>query len=230
MTPLDDAGEHAATDGAAATATREGPSGDGRTEIAPPPARRVPWRAIGRRVLEWVGVLALAALIALVLRSYVVQTFYVPSGSMEPTLRVGDRILVDKLPVVSRSIHRGDIIVFRRVPADTDPTHPADLVKRVIGLPGETISSRGDTVFINGRPIAEPWLPNLAKVARKWDCPQRAYDIPTTHIARNHYFVMGDCRGNSYDSRAWGTVPASYIVGKVFAVIWRHGHPWLHWF
>ena len=168
--------------------------------------------------------LGFAALVALGLRAYVVQTFYVPSGSMLPTLQIGDRMLVDKLPWVVDDIHRGDIVVFRRTPGDTSVAD-SDLVKRVVGLPGETISSRGDTVLIDGKPINEPWLPKLVG-----QCYQSAFDIPTTHIPPGHYFVMGDCRGNSYDSRYWGTVPQSYIVGKVFVVLWRHGHPWFHWF
>jgi signal peptidase I len=134
----------------------------------------------------------------------VTQAFYVRSGSMMPTLQVGDRILVVK---IGYTIHRGDIIVFRRTPADTGTTD-ADLVKRVVGLPGETISSRGSTVLINGRPLKEPWLPTLTGL-----CAESAENIPLTKIAPGQYFVMGDCRGDSADSRVWGTVPASYIVG-----------------
>ena len=108
------------------------------------PSRRRP----RRRLLEWVAVIVVAVLVAGGLRAFVVQAFYVPSGSMLPTLQLGDRILVVK---VGYTIHRGDIVVFRRTPADTS-TADADLVKRVIGLPGETISSSGDTVLINGEP------------------------------------------------------------------------------
>jgi signal peptidase I len=96
-----------------------------------------------------VVVVLIAVLIAGGLRTFVVQSFFVPSGSMLPTLQLGDRIMVTK---VAYTIHRGDIIVFRRTPADTSTTDPV-LVKRVIGLPGETISSRGDTVLINGKPL-----------------------------------------------------------------------------
>jgi len=106
-------------------------------------------------------------------------------------------------------------------------------VKRVLGLPGETISSRGDTVLIDGKPIKEPWLPPLGEQVTQQgdvDCAQSSYDIPTTRIPANHYFMMGDCRGNSEDSRAWGTVQASYVIGKVFVIVWRFGHPYLHWF
>ena len=110
-----------------------------------------------RRILEWAAVVLIAVLVAGGLRAFVVQSFFVPSGSMLPTLQIGDRIIVTK---VAYTIHRGDIIVFRRTPADTSTTD-ADLVKRVIGLPGETISSRGATVLINGKPLTEPWLPRL---------------------------------------------------------------------
>ena len=114
--------------------------------------------------------------------------------------------------------------MFRRPPADTD-TADADLVKRVIGLPGETISSVGSTVMINGKPLQEPWLPALTG-----SCAEAAENITTTKIPPDHYFMMGDCRGNSLDSRAWGTLPASYVVGKVEVIVWRFGHPYFHWF
>lgn len=168
----------------------------------------------------------LAVLLAVGFRAYVAQVFYVPSGSMLPTLQIGDRLVVDKLPGLAHSIHRGDIIVFKRAPGDTDTQTPV-LVKRVIGLPGQTISSTGDTVFIDGKPIEEPWLAQMNSTPL---CAQAAFDIPKTHIRKDQYFVMGDCRGNSSDSRAWGTVPATNIIGRVFLVIWRHNHPWFHWF
>jgi signal peptidase I len=190
---------------------------------APPPTTTVlvKKRAWRRQVLEWVAVVVIAVLVAGGLRAFVVQSFYVPTGSMLPTLQIGDRIVVVK---IGYTIHRGDIIVFRRPPADTD-TADADLVKRVIGLPGETISSMRGTVLIDGRPLAEPWLPALTG-----SCAEAAENITTTRIAPDHYFMMGDCRGDSLDSRAWGTLPASYIVGKVEVIIWRFGHPYLHWF
>jgi signal peptidase I len=190
---------------------------------APPPAttagvHKGTWR---RQMLEWAAVLVIAVLVAGGLRAFVVQTFYVPTGSMLPTLQLGDRIVVVK---IGYTIHRGDIVVFRRPPADTD-TADADLVKRVIGLPGETISSMRGTVLIDGRPLAEPWLPTLTG-----SCAEAAQNIATTRIPPDHYFMMGDCRGNSLDSRAWGTLAASYIVGKVEVIVWRFGRPYLHWF
>ncbi|MGO9964736.1 MAG: signal peptidase I [Acidimicrobiales bacterium] len=185
---------------------------------ATPPTRKPAWR---RQTLEWVTVVVVAVLIAGGLRAFVVQSFFVPTGSMLPTLQIGDRIIVLK---VGYTIHRGDIVVFRRPPADTD-TADADLVKRVIGMPGETISSKGATVLINGRPLAEPWLAKLTG-----SCVEQAENIATTRIPPAHYFMMGDCRGNSLDSRDWGTLAASYIVGKVEVIVWRFGHPYFHWF
>jgi len=166
-------------------------------------------------------VIVFAVVVAGGLRTFVVQAFYVPSGSMLPTLQIGDRIVVIKL---GYTVHRGDIVVFKRPPKDLGTTDK-DLVKRVIGLPGETISSRGSTVLINGRPLREPWLPRLSGV-----CAESAENIPRTKIAPGQYFVMGDCRGDSADSRVWGTLPGSLVVGRVFVIVWRFGHPYFHWF
>ena len=136
-------------------------------------------------------------------------TFYIPSGAMLPTLKIGDRIVV---ATSGYTIRRGDIVVFKRPPADVGTTD-ADLVKRVIGMPGETISSEGNTVLVNGQPLSEPWLPALPGI-----CAESAENIATTKIAPGHYFVMGDCRGDSADSRTWGTVAISLIVGKVIRI------------
>jgi signal peptidase I len=152
-------------------------------------------------------------LAAFLVRTFIFQTFYIPSGSMEPTLQVGDRIIVSKLSYDVHSVHRGDIIVFHAPPKEStvcaDPS-VKDLVKRVIGLPGETISSQGNTVLINGSPIAQPWFP-----ATPLGPP-----IVTTKIPTGSYFVMGDNRTNSCDSRMWGTLPGSNIIGHVIFRIW----------
>jgi signal peptidase I len=174
-----------------------------------------------RSVSSLFVVVALIGILSFSIRAYAVQEYVVPSGSMVPTLQIGDRIAVNKL---SSTIHRGDIVVFNRAPGDDDLQYPV-LVKRVIGLPGETISSDGNTMLIDGKPLAQPWLPTLAG-----DCYQAAANIRPTTIPTGQYFVMGDCRGDSDDSRYWGTVPRANIIGKVSAVIWRHNHPWVHWF
>jgi signal peptidase I len=173
------------------------------------------------RVMSLLLTVVVIGVLSFSIRAYAVQDYVVPSGSMLPTLQVGDRIAVDKL---SSTVHRGDIIVFNRAPGDHDPEYPV-LVKRVIGLPGETISSVGDTVLIDGKAIPEPWLPKLTGI-----CYQTAANIRPTTVPAGQFFVLGDCRGDSDDSRFWGTVPAGNIIGKVSAVIWRHNHPWMHWF
>jgi signal peptidase I len=165
-------------------------------------------------MVEWAVVVLLALVVAVVVRTYVFQTFYIPSGSMEPTLMIGDRIIVDKLAFDFHPVERGDIVVFRRPPGERRECagpEVTDLVKRVIGLPTETISARGGKVYITGKPLAEPWLP-----------AQYAYTAPfgPVKIPKGDYFMMGDHRTNSCDSRYWGPLPSSYIVGEVVMRIW----------
>jgi signal peptidase I len=166
-------------------------------------------------LIEWAVIVVVAVLVAVVVRTFVAQTFYVPSTSMYPTLKAGDRIVVDKLAFDLHSIERGNIVVFRRPPRESaacgGPLVP-DLVKRVIGLPGETISARGGQVYITGKELAEPWLPKVSSTYTA--------NFGPVKIAANHYFMMGDNRVASCDSRMWGTVPRSYIVGKVDLIIW----------
>ncbi len=169
-----------------------------------------------RWLLSWLTVIVLGAAVALGLRFFVVQTFFVPSGSMIPTLQPGDRMLVLK---VGYSVERGAIVVFRRPPGDLSDPNQDDLVKRVIGLPGETIWSVGNTVYINGQPLAEPWLPKNDPLGPP---------ITRQKIPAGDYFMMGDNRNDSYDSRDWGPLPGSYIIGRVFLVIWRNGKPDFH--
>jgi signal peptidase I len=178
------------------------------------------------RGAKWVGVACLAFLLSLGVRSFAFEVFVVPSGSMLPTLQIGDRIVVDKIPGLAHDIHRGNIIVFRRAPGDTDPQYPI-LVKRVIGLPGDTLRSSGDILYVNGRTLAEPWLSAMNSTPT---CAQASFDIPLTRVPRGQYYVLGDCRGDSSDSRVWGTVPVANVIGRVTLVIWRHNHPWFHWF
>lgn len=165
-----------------------------------------------RKLAEWLGVVLVAVLVAVLLRAFVVQTFYIPSASMEPTLMVGDRIIVSKLSYHLHAVHRGNIIVFKRPPAENCGGEPvADLVKRVVGLPGETISSRGNQVLINGKAIEQPWLPKGSVLGPA---------IPPTKIGPDAVYVLGDNRTNSCDSRMWGTVKEQLIVGHVVLRIW----------
>lgn len=180
--------------------------------------------ATTRRVVrEIVVVAAIAIVVAALLRVFVVQTYFIPSLSMYPTLNEGDRIVVDKLSYSLHGVHRGDIVVFAR-PADEDCGGPrvADLVKRVIGLPGETISlSPSGHVVVNNKELAENWLPASDQGVTHPGPPGRSYDLLHAYkIPANDYFVMGDNRQNSCDSRWWGPISGSLIVGKVDLRVW----------
>ena len=159
--------------------------------------------------VEWGAILVVAVLAAILIRSFVVQPFFIPSGSMEPTLQVGDRVLVNKLSYSFHSVHRGDIVVFSKPPNDTSPG-VKDLIKRVIGLPGETISAQDGHVDINGRPLAEPWLPRGVTTG----------NFGPVVIPKGDYFMMGDNRGDSADSRVLGPVSGKLFVGRAFLRVW----------
>lgn len=163
-----------------------------------------------------VGLIALVG--ASLIRYFVFPTYYIPSSSMEPTLDIGDRILVDKLAFDFGPISRGDIVVFYKPPSVTQYPPGTVFVKRVIGLPGETIYSNAKgTIFINNKPIADPWL---KKSPSGPGIPIRYQKIP-----KGYYFVMGDNRGDSEDSRYFGPIPRSSIIGKVDLIFWHDGHP-----
>ena len=193
----------------APVATAPGPAHRARRQTAPSG-----WRWW----IEWLAVLVVALVLAFGVRAYVAQMFYIPSGSMLPTLQIGDRIVVDKLSYHLHDIHRGDVVVFRRPPLEH--ADYSDLVKRVIGLPGDTVASVGGRVFIDGKPLAEPWLPHPEPVTDPSPVPQPfSLDHPYT-VPAGEYFVMGDNRTNSEDSRYFGPIPASLVVGKMAFVVW----------
>ncbi len=163
-------------------------------------------------LLEWVIILLVAAGVSFLLRAYVVQTYWIPSASMEPTLMIGDHVLVSKLSVTWGTIHRGDVVVFRAPEAahvacqDNLPVY----VKRVIGLPGDHLTSKGNTIYVNGKPLDENW-PHTEPLGSP---------IGNVTVPAHSYFMMGDNHADSCDSRSWGPLPASAIIGKVFVRIW----------
>ena len=163
-----------------------------------------------------------AVLVAVLLRAFVVQTFYIPSGSMEPTLQIGDRILVNKLSYDIHGVDRGDIVVFSRPPAENcGGPQVNDLVKRVVGLPDETISLQNGYVYIDGKRLNESYLPTEVQGKTLPGPGGTNYSLANPyHIPANDYFVMGDNRGDSCDSRYWGPIPKSLIVGKVDLRVW----------
>ncbi len=179
-------------------------------------------RSRSRRLIDWGVILLVVLLGTVLLRTYVVQSFYIPSGSMLPTLQIGDRIIVNKLAYKFGNPQRGDIVVFARPPLENQ-NYP-DLVKRIVGLPGETISSQGGQLYIDGKLLKEPWLPPGPQDytgALQENDPHPQFDLPgPVKIPPGEYYVMGDNRTNSQDSRFFGPIPKSLIVGKAVAVVW----------
>jgi len=182
--------------------------------------------------------------VVFVLRSFLVEPFQIPSSSMVPTLQVGDYILVNKytygirLPVVRTKVmdlnepERGDVMVF--FPPHMNETY---YIKRVIGLPGDTVTYRNKQLTVNGNPVPIEWLASLSEGRSRFEVglenlgesnhltqvdrarPSRDFSV---QVKPGHYFMMGDNRDNSSDSRIWGQVPERDIVGKAFAI-------WMHW-
>ncbi|MFZ5596295.1 MAG: signal peptidase I [Bacillota bacterium] len=159
-------------------------------------------KSILREVMES---LIIAVILALLIRTYIFQPFFIPSGSMEPNLRIDDHIIVNKIDYRIWAPQRGDIVVFK-YPKDTS----RDFVKRLIGLPGEKVEIKNSKVFINGNELKEDYLPRGLK-----------YDNygPVT-VAPDSYLMLGDNRDNSEDSRVWGLLPKNLIIGKAVMIYW----------
>ncbi len=170
--------------------------------------------AARRNAIEWAVVLVAAVLLALVLRAVVLQAFFIPSPSMEDTLLVQDRVLVNKLSYQFSDVSRGDIVVFHRTDeeiAAAGPNQPRDVIKRVIGLGGETVEIRNNAVHINGQELVEPYLdPDLVMA-----------DFGPVAVPEGTVFVMGDNRNLSSDSRGeLGPIDEERIVGRAFVLFW----------
>jgi signal peptidase I len=180
---------------------------------------------------EYFESIVIAVILALFVRTWTVQAFKIPTGSMENNLLVGDHLLVNKfvfgptassleralLPV--RDIRRGDIVVFKF------PNEPErDFIKRVIGLPGETLELRNKKVYVNGQPLDEPYVHFLEPASdsdevTRFDVRERYGPV---RVPDGHYFVMGDNRDNSQDSRYWGFLPRGFIKGKALMIYWSY--------
>jgi len=177
-----------------------------------------------RVVLDWIITIGGAILIVLALKAWVVNPYRIPSSSMEPTLhcarpaqgceaRFSDRVLANRFIYHFRDPKRGEIIVFKTPgpnPVCNDG-HPGEtFVKRLIGLPGETVSEKNGYIFINGHPLEEPYV----------QAERRDHMSGTWKVPPGDYFFMGDNRNQSCDSRTWGPVPRKNLIGEVFFVYW----------
>ena len=173
-----------------------------------------------------VAVLSLVGL--LLVQTFAFQSFFIPSGSMRDTLQVGDRVIVSKLTYRFRDVERGDVIVFGGTGGaggfgDTlgdiggavgVGDREEDFIKRVVGLPGETISIRRNRVFIDGVPLEEPYRASGSRMR----------NMTEVVVPENHYFVMGDDRASSADSRDYGPIHRSQIIGRATMIVWPPGH------
>lgn len=202
-------------------------------------------------LIEYARSLFPVFLVVLILRSFIIEPFRIPSGSMYPTLQIGDFIAVNKfaygvkLPVTQTTIipvsdpERGDVVVFK-YPNDPD----VDYIKRVVGVPGDRITYLGRTLFVNDKPvqtqfigkyhgtdssavmngasIIEETLPNGEKHQILHDLDKTSQDMQTVVVPEGQYFMMGDNRDHSNDSRFWGFVPEKNLKGKAFGI-------WMNW-
>jgi signal peptidase I len=187
-----------------------------RQQRKAPPSRR---RTLAGSAIS----LAVAVLLAVGIRTFVFQAFSIPSTSMVPTLKVYDRILVWKAFFSWHQLREGDIVVFTHPPRDHCPG-PArtDLVKRVIALPGQTIYSAGGVLYVDGRRLREPYLPSDDPLGPP--IPGASRHDPF-RVPRGEFYVMGDNRAISCDSRYWGPVRGSTIIGRVVMLVWHDSHP-----
>ena len=179
----------------------------------------------------------IAVVVAIVVKTFLVQAFYIPSASMVPTLEIGDRVFVNKFAYDIGDIGRGDVIVFESPhPGDTPDRglvggflhwlgegigvaqpEDEDFIKRVVGLPGETVEIRNSVVYVDGEAIDEPYL---TAEARALSGDGLHFEVPADSL-----FVMGDNRGNSADSRyGLGFIPVDRVIGKAFVIIWPPSH------
>ena len=177
-------------------------------------------------LVGWAVTIAIAIAVVLVLRTEIASPYRIPSSSMEPALHCArpaegclsgssDRILANRFIYRFRAPRRGEIVVFQTPP----PTRAAcaeggTFVKRLIGLPGETITEQDGVILVDGRALIEPYVRRSERDSRSGTWPQ---------ISAGHYFMLGDNRANSCDSRDWGTVPRANLIGPVFLTYWPPG-------
>lgn len=156
-------------------------------------------------IVDWVETIIVALALALVIRQFAFQTSEVMSGSMIPTLQIRDRVIVNKLVYRFREMKRGEIVLFG---STIDPKK--DFIKRLIGLPGDKVTIRNGILIINDQPVSQ----------KEWNIVWDNTNYGPKVVPQGQYFFLGDNRPSSYDSRFWGFVPKSKIIGKAFIIVW----------
>ena len=178
-------------------------------------------------IREWITVIGVALLIAFIVRGFVLQQFYISGPSMESTMFQNNRVLVTKLSYRLHHIDRGDVVVFDRVTTDGVEVQHDDLIKRVIGVPGDSVSIAGCVVSVNGSEIEEPYLNDYDLAQQNLEDRCRVPEMASAIVEPGHLFVMGDNRPQSFDSRMFGTIEEDLVVGRAFVIIWPLGS--FHW-
>jgi len=176
------------------------------------------------KLWEWTKSILIALILALFIRAFIVQAYKIPSGSMVPTLLIGDYLLVNKLAYGIKNPLKNDFLYFRRLPKRQEIvvfTYPLnkklDFIKRVIGLPGDTIQIINKKVYVNGKLLKEPYVRFTdSEIYPEEISPRDNYG--PVKVPPKHIFVMGDNRDQSYDSRFWGFVPIKYLKGKALII------------
>ena len=159
--------------------------------------------------MEIIESVAIAVFLAVIIRMFVFQPFVIPSGSMEPTIQIGDRVMVSKFAYRFGEPSRGDVVVFK------PPFDPSRVfIKRLIGTGGNTLEIRDSKLYINGKVVPEKYLPQ----------DMRFQDFGPVQVSAGSYFMMGDNRNNSDDSRVWGDLPKKNIIGKAVMIYWPINH------
>ena len=202
----------------AEAAPPEDPSPPDAAEDEEPPSG--PWRS----TVEWVIIIAGALVVAIVVRTFLFGAFYIPSGSMESTLNINDRVLVNKVSYKVHPVHRGDIVVFKRPPAEQVGTIK-DLIKRVVAVQGDTVEIANDHVILNGRQLDEPYVHGLPTtlLSLYQVCPPVPGKPQSCKVPAHQILVMGDNRTNSSDGRVFGPIDTKLVVGRAFVRIWPLG-------
>ena len=160
-------------------------------------------------VIEIVKTLAPAFILAIGIRTLVAEARYIPSSSMEPTLEINDRLIIEKISYRFKTPQRGDVVVFSPTDKLKEQNFKDAFIKRVIGLPGETVEVRGEKVYVNGKALREKYIE---------EAPEYTYG-PVT-VPQGQYLVLGDNRNNSYDSHYWGFVPRGNLIGRAIVRFW----------
>jgi signal peptidase I len=187
------------------------------------PRLRKAKRSPRRLLIEYAATAVVALVVAFLVQAYVVKPYRVPTPSMATTIQPGDRVLIDRLLFDSRSIGRSDIVVFEGPAAVGNQV----LLKRVVGLPGDLLEVTDGVLYVNGVPDDAGGVTNAdgetpttePAYGQLEEHPEWSLHEPYT-VPDDHYFLLGDNRGDSFDSRFWGPVPRSSIIGKAFAVYW----------